>query len=268
MLKVIGGEIINISAKSEKKALHSRFQELIFVIEGSSFINKDYLSKGQGCFFNCNSEISIKPDKNDGCIICRFSIDGEDNESILLEHSLVSDEKVKFILNDADKCFVLIKILASYDYSSSTDEFCQAAAKLLFSFIKPESTSSYIPVYSNHYVDRAVCYINENISSELRVEKIANVMGIDRMYMRNLFFEHLGMSTMDYIMQARISRAKELLQNSKLSVTETANSVGYRDVLAFSKAFKKYTDMSPTEFRAGAKKAQLKKKDDVPIFIL
>lgn len=268
MIKIISCETITASAESERIVLNSRFTQLSFILDGGIYVNKEYMTANQGFFVNGSANVKLIPDKSGNCNICNFLIDGDDSEKLLSERSLSSDECVKFTLSDTPDCLDLISMLSKYDFSQSNEAFCQAAAKLLISFIKSENTSNYTPIYSNPYVDRAVRYINENISSELRVETIASIIGIDRMYMRNLFFEHLGMSTMDYIMQTRISRAKELLSNEKLSITSVANSVGYRDVLAFSKVFKKYAGASPTEFRTGAKKVQARKREEVPIFIL
>ena len=50
-------------------------------------------------------------------------------------------------------------------------------------------------------------------------------------------------------MNVRIKRAKELLYIEGLSVTDIANSVGYTDVLAFSKIFRKTVGISPSEYR-------------------
>ena len=268
MIKINSCEAITASPESDRLVLNSRFMQLSFILDGGVYVNKEYMTVAQGFFVNSSTNVKLVPDKSSNCSICNFLLDGDVSEKLLHERSLSSDEFVKFTLSDTPACLDFIRILSKYDFSQANDAFCQAAAKLLLSFIKSENTSNYKPIYSNPYVDRAVRYINDNIASELRVETIASIIGIDRMYMRNLFFEHLGMSTMDYIMQTRISRAKELLSNEKLSITSVANSVGYRDVLAFSKVFKKYVGASPTEFRTGAKKVQARKKEDVPIFIL
>lgn len=52
-----------------------------------------------------------------------------------------------------------------------------------------------------------------------------------------------------YIEKLRINKAKELLIDTNLTINEIANEVGYNDAFYFSKAFKKITNFSPTEFR-------------------
>ena len=60
----------------------------------------------------------------------------------------------------------------------------------------------------------------------------------------------MGFSPQNYIVVVRIKRAKELLAIENLSITDIANSVGYADVLAFSKIFRKNVGVSPSAYRA------------------
>lgn len=57
------------------------------------------------------------------------------------------------------------------------------------------------------------------------------------------------MSPQEFLTEVRLSRAKELLSATKLSVEQVALSCGYRDTLVFSKAFKRSTGMAPKEYR-------------------
>lgn len=57
------------------------------------------------------------------------------------------------------------------------------------------------------------------------------------------------MSPIHYLIECRIIKAKELLGSPGCSVKQVAECVGYTDSLYFSKAFKKYTGVSPSEYR-------------------
>ena len=128
----------------------------------------------------------------------------------------------------------------------------------------------------NKYVDMAKRYIDFNYHLDIRVEELAERIGVDRKYLRNLFVEYLGVSTKDYIMNLRIERAKELLLSTDIAVNSVAFSVGYSDALGFSKMFKKYTGLSPSDYRGGespveikqAEEPVLQKKEDIKYFLL
>lgn len=57
------------------------------------------------------------------------------------------------------------------------------------------------------------------------------------------------MSPQEFLTEVRLTRAKELLAATKLSVEHVALSCGYRDSLVFSKAFKKSVGIAPKEYR-------------------
>ena len=57
-------------------------------------------------------------------------------------------------------------------------------------------------------------------------------------------------SLTEYINKERISKAKELLQNTNLLTYEIAEAVGYKDATYFSSIFRKYEGISPSEYKA------------------
>jgi len=104
------------------------------------------------------------------------------------------------------------------------------------------------PVQEN-VVNTALKYINNNYSNPLDIDTICNEVSFSKYYFCKLFKKHVGMTVHQYIEEFRIIKAKELLSYSKLSVGAVATSVGYKNTLAFSRAFERATSMTPTEFR-------------------
>lgn len=102
---------------------------------------------------------------------------------------------------------------------------------------------------ARHYVQLVMDYIAEKYSEPLHIQKIADYCGLDRSYLGKVFRKETGMSPQQYLMEFRISRAKELLQNTMMPIQHVSYSVGYNDPLAFSKIFRRETGFSPTEFR-------------------
>ncbi len=98
------------------------------------------------------------------------------------------------------------------------------------------------------YVEQAKSYIELQYMLGIGVEDIARHLGINRSYFSDIFRKETGLSPAKYLMRHRMTIARSLLQNSKMSVATTAHSVGYPDVFTFSKAFKKYCGISPQSF--------------------
>ena len=121
--------------------------------------------------------------------------------------------------------------------------------------IEPES----LTFYSNDtkesiHVQEAISYIKNYYSQKITVEDIANYLALNRSYLYTIFMNSLGISPKDFLTEFRISRGKEQLALTDLSVEEIAVSCGYRNSLAFGKVFKQKMGITPTQYRNGNRK--------------
>ncbi|SHM61235.1 helix-turn-helix domain-containing protein [Chryseobacterium polytrichastri] len=92
----------------------------------------------------------------------------------------------------------------------------------------------------------------DNKSSEkglLTVHQIAEAMNLSPNYLSDLLRIHTGQNTQQHIHEKLISKAKEKLSTTTLSVSEIAYELGFEHSQSFSTLFKKKTNMSPLEFR-------------------
>jgi len=92
-------------------------------------------------------------------------------------------------------------------------------------------------------------YIKENLSKDISLTDIAAYSELSQATINRLFREHLETSTMNFIHQKKIERAKHLLLVTDLPVSDIGPHIGINDVYYFSRFFKKMTGHSPTEFR-------------------
>ncbi|MBO5052257.1 MAG: AraC family transcriptional regulator [Clostridia bacterium] len=102
----------------------------------------------------------------------------------------------------------------------------------------------------HEHVEAAMQYVNEHYCHRLSIAEVAGACYVSAHYLSNIFKKELGISPQQYLINLRMKRACELLAGSRLSITDVANSVGYADVLAFSKIFYKVYGMSPSTYRA------------------
>lgn len=99
------------------------------------------------------------------------------------------------------------------------------------------------------YIEKIKRYIEYRYAEDVKVSELAEHCGLNRSYMTKCFTEDTGVSPKEYLMQYRMKKAKELLKNSELPISNVAYTVGYSDPLAFSKMFKKREGVSPLEYR-------------------
>lgn len=99
-------------------------------------------------------------------------------------------------------------------------------------------------------LNHVLSYIENNLSDNINIETLAQIVHFHPNYFIKFFRDHLGCSPIKYINRARVEKAKYLLKNTSLTVKEIAGKIGFNDSSYFSKTFKKYTDLSPLEFRS------------------
>ncbi|MFP4017380.1 MAG: AraC family transcriptional regulator [Halanaerobiales bacterium] len=99
------------------------------------------------------------------------------------------------------------------------------------------------------YIKAAVSFIEKNYSRKITIKDLANNIGLDRSYLYSVFQEVLKQSPQEYLINYRINKACELMNNEDLNIGDISRSVGYKDPLYFSRIFKKIKGISPTDFR-------------------
>ncbi|WP_454192829.1 AraC family transcriptional regulator [Paenibacillus sp. Marseille-Q7038] len=99
------------------------------------------------------------------------------------------------------------------------------------------------------YIEDAVLFIEQNYSHHVSIQDIAKHVSIDRSYLHRLFKKYLDKSPQEYLLQLRLDKACQLLSETDLRIGDISRSVGYTDVLLFSKTFKKRKNCSPLYYR-------------------
>ena len=91
-------------------------------------------------------------------------------------------------------------------------------------------------------------YIQQYYSDNPTLTQIAETFHFNTSYFSSFFKKHMGITYKNYLNDVKISNAKKLLLENKLSIIEIALSCGFNSLSNFSNAFKKNTGMTPTEF--------------------
>ncbi len=102
-------------------------------------------------------------------------------------------------------------------------------------------------------IEEARSYIDQNYEKELSLELMAEMFHISPNYFSSLFRLSVGQSFMEYIIERRIEKAKKLLGQKDARSFEIAEKVGYDNPYYFCRIFKKYTGLTPSEYRDSLK---------------
>jgi AraC-like DNA-binding protein/ligand-binding sensor protein len=99
-------------------------------------------------------------------------------------------------------------------------------------------------------ITRAKDYIQEHQSEKLSLGQVAKAVNMSAFYFCKMFKKVTGVNFTDYLSRVRIEKAKNLLLNPNLRVSEIAFEVGFQSLTHFNRVFKKLLGQSPTDYRA------------------
>ncbi|WP_246354141.1 response regulator [Paenibacillus phytohabitans] len=101
---------------------------------------------------------------------------------------------------------------------------------------------------STRIIHQAIAYIRSHLDTGLSLEQVAKQINLSPGYFSNLFKKVQGGSFQQYVMHEKMEKAKSMLIGG-LQVQEIAQDLGYEHRRYFSEVFKKYTGMTPSEFK-------------------
>lgn len=101
---------------------------------------------------------------------------------------------------------------------------------------------------SSDKLRQAIDYIQAHLAENLSLEAIATEVGMSRFYFCRLFKQSIGITPYQYLIKCRIDRAKVLLRQRKLGITDIAVEVGFSNQSHFTKHFKRIVGKTPKKF--------------------
>ncbi|MCR4735728.1 MAG: AraC family transcriptional regulator [Treponema sp.] len=150
-------------------------------------------------------------------------------------------ENLSEIENPFDRLFKL----------SESSENSQKCSILLYEFIlliKRNCLEKSNPL-TNLHVQKAIKYMEENYSRDITIEEISKSADLSIQHFCRIFHRITKMRPLEYLAKIRISRAKSLLENSNLSVSQVGKAVGYQDNNYFGIVFKNHEGISPGKWK-------------------
>ena len=166
--------------------------------------------------------------------------DQNDHFSILEPGKLnIPKKQVQAILDSADKISM---------FPSKSDQLAEHILQriLIDSHLFSGSTS---PTHISQEILWISNYILQNLCEPLSVSMLAEKLHLSHNGLIWKFKKELNVTPVKYIAMCRIKRAKQLLFDSNLTISEIAESCGYANTYYFSNAFKKSEGVSPLDFR-------------------
>jgi AraC family transcriptional regulator len=96
---------------------------------------------------------------------------------------------------------------------------------------------------------RVAEFIEEHLAEEISLTALAEVVDLSLYHFARAFTQSFGAPPRRYHMARRMDLARRLLRTPSLSVTQIGSRIGFREASSFTRAFRKLTGLTPTEYR-------------------
>ena len=213
-----------------------------FVLQGEGCFNGKKVCEGQGFYLPKNMMHEYYSSKNNPWAYFWIILNGDGADDFLK----------KFISPDKNGIFTYNFVSELRTFSKSFFDADKAISQLkamgIFLLLMSCNEKGII-TEGNKYVKEAKKYMECNLYRKLSIVEIANFLHISDRYLYNLFIEYEGISPKEYLMRLKTNYALKYLNEGIMNITEIATSLGFSDVFAFSRFFKKRNSVSPKEYK-------------------
>ncbi len=103
--------------------------------------------------------------------------------------------------------------------------------------------------HNDEIIKEVQTYMEENLQEKISMEELSSKFSVGRRNFDRRFIKATGNTPIEYVQRVKIESAKKALEISRKTVNEIMYEVGYSDVKAFREVFRKFTGMSPIEYK-------------------
>jgi transcriptional regulator GlxA family with amidase domain len=112
--------------------------------------------------------------------------------------------------------------------------------------------------HGDEMVMRAQDYLENNFSEKISMEKLSEKFTVGRRNFDRRFIKATGNTPVEYLQRIKVESAKKELESSRKTVNEVMYAIGYTDIKAFREIFRRFTGLSPLEYKNKYNKAAIK----------
>lgn len=230
--------------------------QLLYITQGrgrliTSQSNKTAITEGNMFLLFPGEWHSYKPDINTGWDEYWIGFKGE-NMKQKLEYSFFSKEKPVLnvgLRNEFVNMYLQAIDIAKEQKVGFQQQLAGIVDYLLAFAYAYNKSSSFEELKIAKLISKAKLIVTENLGISISPEEIASRLNISYSWFRRIFKQYTGFSPLQYIVEIKIQKGKELLTNTDMPNTEIAFKLGIDNPNYFCTIFKKKTKMTPMQYR-------------------
>lgn len=228
-----------------------------------------YLEKGERMFFLSNALykliaptlVIIPPyimHKTEGGPFARYNVNVEENYLNSFEADVLKDLSLKIIIPDENQNEEIVSLLQSLTTPYKNVKHSGAVTQALFSYLILKLSELKIGQADNITLQnnrvppvilKIIDYLNENYNKNITLDKIAKEFFVSAPTIIYNFKKHTNCAPIEFLLNVRLNKAKQLLVGTNISVGKIADMCGFSSANYFGLIFKKKEGISPAKYR-------------------
>ncbi len=210
-----------------------------------------YLLASTGLLDNKNCSIHWKSAANFHKLFPNFNLKTE---------QIITDEQGIYTNGGGYSFLNLLLYLVEKFYDRQTAIYC---SKIFQIDIARQTQSDFMifngqKSHGDEMVMRAQDYLENNFSEKISMEKLSEKFTVGRRNFDRRFIKATGNTPVEYLQRIKVESAKKELESSRKTVNEVMYAIGYTDIKAFREIFRRFTGLSPLEYKNKYNKAAIK----------
>ena len=227
--------------------------------------NKYTLSQNDAYIVRPNILTVQTADTDDPWELYFFSFNGSLANDII-EKTVFNNGAVSVAIKNSNLCEAITESAFELNDSSQNELVNYAHLFKLLAYFDYSNNISISQNKNDGFYQKATSkvqqYIQLNYSKKIKISELADSLNISRAHLYKIFKNDTGTSIENYLVTVRMNEARRLLEDTDLSIAEISSLGGYTQYYnTFSKMFKRYTGLTPSQYRI-KKVRDLEKADD------
>ncbi|GMQ59083.1 hypothetical protein AN1V17_34800 [Vallitalea sediminicola] len=265
------GKVNYIKARQPLNAhIHENKIEIVYIVKGEQIYNVeglDYVVKsGEGFIVFADELHSTGSNPEDKAYFYYFIINLEKHKNDFIGYGDVEGNNIIKLINNKDNRV----FKGSTEIAATFDRLIQIPfsnipykktiirnliSELLLNII--ECKNKDVSDYHSDTMKNITDYIEQNIYNSISISELADICGLSETRFKIKFKKQFGMPPHEYILRRKILAAKILLRSSSMTMTDIAYTLSFSSSQYFSTVFKRFTYMSPKDYKKSTAKESL-----------
>lgn len=185
--------------------------------------------------------------------------EAEVTKQVTFLHYMVEEHSAYLLQPFSDRLYSCVNRIC-LEKSDKESPYCETLAKIyiyeMVFLLSREISQEYRKIFfvRDPLVIRAIQYINEHIEERVGPSDVAQGCGANPRHLSSSFREALNITLIDYINIAKVDKAMRWLTGTGMSIVDIAAKLGFSSTQYFSTVFKRYTHVTPREYKLMAEK--------------